>query len=43
MTPHKMTSTLQSRQVQTTIVNLNCPVPVEKWKMARAALILDPG
>ncbi|XP_056010102.1 uncharacterized protein LOC125667097 [Ostrea edulis] len=33
----------KSRQVQTTIVNLNCPVPVEKWKMARAALILDPG
>eukprot|EP00105_Crassostrea_gigas_P044993 XP_019929141.1 PREDICTED: dynein beta chain, ciliary isoform X4 [Crassostrea gigas] len=33
----------KSRQVQTTTVNLNCPVPVDKWKMARVALILDPG
>nr|XP_022320176.1 dynein beta chain, flagellar outer arm-like isoform X6 [Crassostrea virginica] len=33
----------KSRQVQTTSVNLNCPVPVEKWRMARVALILDPG
>ncbi|XP_062610301.1 uncharacterized protein LOC134272083 isoform X2 [Saccostrea cucullata] len=33
----------KSRQVQTTEVSLNCPVPVEKWKLARVALILDPG
>ncbi|KAJ8316357.1 hypothetical protein KUTeg_006371 [Tegillarca granosa] len=33
----------KSRQVQSCILNLNCPSPVDKWKLARTALVLDAG
>ncbi|KAK3108743.1 hypothetical protein FSP39_014630 [Pinctada imbricata] len=33
----------KSRQVTAWSLNLNCPVPMDKWKLARTAIILDPG
>lgn len=33
----------QSRQYQVSELQLNCPPPVDTWKLSRAALILDPG
>ena len=33
----------QSRQYQVSELQLNCPPPVDAWKLSRSSLILDPG
>ncbi|XP_052060514.1 uncharacterized protein LOC127700861 isoform X4 [Mytilus californianus] len=33
----------KSRQVMCDTLDLNCPTPVDKWKLSRTALILDAG
>lgn len=38
-----MICTFQSRQYQVSELLLNCPPPIDTWRLARSALILDPG